>query len=285
MTEKKTPSRLGKVTEILLWALASGALLLVAQALVSVFAQSSAGYVLAMIFPPIVLLVLLIIVSGPAAILIAGVKKRRLAMIVGPLLLIPAIGAYSIVSNWFEIRRLTKDVTALDDRDFAIPARSHDLIIMGDTRKPDCDDLCQRILAGTDYRVGVSGFSSEPIVYSRISEAECKATWYVKRNMRFGDICATVEKFKTVEDALVIEIPGTRISGGNYSLDTFTRLPSLAFSGKAYTLIERLPDESDRVLGRWVAGEIAVWPFHSDSIGQSFTREDFYSAVLGVSLK
>jgi hypothetical protein len=285
MADGGTRSRFEKTAQIAFWTLASGGLLLLTQALVSVFAQSAAGFVLAMIFPPIVLLVLLLIVAGPAAILIAGVKKRRFAMIAGPLLLIPVIAAYSIGSNWFEVQRLTKDVSELDHRDFTTPVRRHDLIVMGDTRKTDCDDLCQRILAKTDFRVGVSGFAREPVVYARISEAECKATWYVKRNMRFGDICVTVEKFETVDDALVIEIPGTFISGGNYSLDTFMRLPSLEFSGKAYTLIERLPDESDRILGRWVAGEIAVWPFNSGPIGRSFTREEFYAAVLGLQLE
>jgi hypothetical protein len=51
-----------------------------------------------------------------------------------------------------------------------------------------------------------------------------------------------------------------------------------------FALIERIPGEQDRVLGRWVSGEIVLWPFHSGPIGKSFERKDFYAAALGLSL-
>jgi hypothetical protein len=278
---QKTPNHLGTITEIVVWTMVSGALLIAASRLTSGIAQSAFG--LFLVFPQVVLLVLLLILGGPAAVLIVGIRKRRLAMIAGPLLLIPIIAAYSIISSWFEMHRLSKDVAALDMRDFKTPSQYHDLIVLEYSRSTDCDELCKQILVRSDFSVGVPGYTFEPIVYRKITEVECKATWYSARNIRFAGICVTLDKVKSVDDALLIVTPMTFISGGGM-WDLFPKLPSVEFKGNAFALVERTSGSADRVLGRWVAGEVTVWPFRSGQIGIRFDRKEFYAAALGLSL-
>jgi hypothetical protein len=282
----KTGDRLGTITDIVVWTIVSGAILLAAYGLVSVVLQSAAVLVMTMVFPPLILLTLLFILGGPAAVLIAGVRKRRLAMIVGPLLLIPILAAYSATSSWLEMRRMSRDVAALDMRDFSTASRHHNLVVMEYSHSIDCDDICQQILVQTDYSVGVPGYSSEPVIYRKISDAQCQATWDSARNIRFAGICATLQKVQTVDDALLIETPPTSIHGGNLGgYAVFNKLPPIEFSGKAFALIERLPRAKEQILGRWVAGEVRVWPFHSGPIGKNFSRKDFYSAALSLSVE
>jgi hypothetical protein len=169
-------------------------------------------------------------------------------------------------------------------RVFSLPSSHHDLIVQGDSRSTDCDDLCQQILVQTDYRVGVPGYGLKSLVYRKISEQECTDTWYSAPNIRFAGICARVEGMDTVDDALLVMTPGTRIYGGITGYDVFRDLPLLEFSGEALALVERTSGARDRVLGRWVAGEVSVSPFRSDQIGKSFSRKEFYAAALGLSL-
>src|SRR5690349_17551067 len=122
---EKAGGRLATVTDIVLWTIASGAILCGAYGLAAAVMQSGLGFILAFVFPAAILLILLFILGGPIAILIAGVGNRRLAMIVGPLLLIPIFAAYSITSSWFEMRRLSSDVATLDMRTFSAPSRHH----------------------------------------------------------------------------------------------------------------------------------------------------------------
>jgi hypothetical protein len=282
MTEK-IKTRRETAAKTVAWTLASGVMMLAAGRLVSaVLVRWSWPYVLPV---PTVLLLLavLLILGGPAAVLVIGIRKRSLSMIAGPLLLIPIIAAYSIASNWFEMRRLSRDVAALDMRSFAMPSQDHDLIVLEYSRSTDCDDLCRQILQRTDRSVGVPGYGSHPVVYRKISEARCKETWYSAKNIRFGDICATLVARETVDDALLIETPDTIVSGGDMGPEIFSKLPPIEFSGQAFALVERIPGTPDRILGRWVAGEVSVWPFHSGPIGMGFDRKKFYAAALGFS--
>jgi hypothetical protein len=183
----KSGNRLGAISDVVVWTLLSGGAMVVAYELLLVITQSGVGLLLAFFFPPAVLLIVLVLLfGGPASVLIAGIRKRRLPMIVGPLLLVPIIAAYTVVSDWFEMRDLSKDVAALDVRAFSAPDRHHDLIILEHSASGDCDELCQRILVRTDYRVGIPAADSEPIVYRKISEAQCKDTWDSARNVRFS---------------------------------------------------------------------------------------------------
>jgi len=282
MTDKGR-TRLGILGTVAVWALASGVMVFAADRLVSaVFMPSSWPYVLPI--PTVLLLLpLLLILGGPAAVLVIGILKRNLAMIAGPLLLIPILSAYAMASSWLEMRRLSRDVASLDMRVFLARSSRHDLIVQGDSRSTDCDDLCQQILVQTDYRVGVPGYGSKSFVYRKISEPECKDTWYSAPNIRFAGICARIEEMDTVDDALFIVTPGTRITGGIRGHDVFQDLPPIEFTGQAFALVERIPEAPDRILGRWVAGDVSVWPFHSSPIGKSFDRKTFYAAALALS--
>ena len=129
------------------------------------------------------------------------------------------------------------------------------------------------------------GYGGEPVVYRKLSESECQATSSSAQNINFDGICAAPKKVDMVDDGLVIETRMSIVYGGSGSGETFDKLPPLEFSGMAFALIERVPGAKDRVLGRWVAGEVAVWPFRSGQIGQIFSRKDFYSAALGLFLE
>ena len=133
---------------------------------------STALFVAWFVSPLVSLLIIFaLLLGGPAAILLIGVKKRRLGMILGPLLLIPIFAIWRFASDWAEMRDEAQRLAELDMRSFATPASQHHMIAMEYSRSKECDLLCQLILVNSDYAVAVSGISSDWTVYRRISHA------------------------------------------------------------------------------------------------------------------
>jgi hypothetical protein len=241
-------------------------------------------------FPPAFLQLLALVlvlspVAGFVAVVAAGIRRRRPVLVVGPVLLAVMIAANWVTAQRSAMEHLASRVTALDQRAVKPPSRHHDLVVLEFNRATACDALCQGILVHSTLSVGVAGNGASTIVYRRISEAECRATWYTAHNQRFAGICARVETLPSVQDALLIETPATYVAGGDGGPDAFPGLPPQEFSGLAFALVERSPGAAERVLGRWIAGRVSVWPFDSGPIGADFSREDFYTAALGVDFQ
>jgi hypothetical protein len=230
---------------------------------------------IAPVFATLILFALLL--GGPAAILVTGIRKRRLDMIVGPLILIPIVAIWMRVSDWNEVRTMAKQVTALEMRTFAGPEAPHHLIALEYGSSTACDHLCQLILVNSDYTVAVGGMDYTRTVYRKIGHAECLKTQYVRHNIRFFGICATADPVQRIDDGLLIETPANL-----EATDLFSKLGT-EFDGTAFALVERRGGQ-DRLLGRWISGKVKSGWFESDSIGQDFTREAFYRAALGMRL-
>lgn len=223
------------------------------------------------------------LLGGPLAILVAGIKKRRLGMVLGPLALIPVVTVWMEASDWFEMRDKAQQLAQLDMRAFLSPAAPHHLVAMDPGLNTDCDEICRQILLKTDYVVAVPDSSGRWLVYRELSEEKCHETEYMQRNMRFSGICITGEPADVIADGLLI----MKLSELGYRDDSMPVRYDLGigFSGTAYALIERNPSERDRVLGRWVSGSYKIGRFDSGQIAQPFTRSAFYSAALGIPIQ
>jgi hypothetical protein len=266
-----------RLQAVLVWACASAATVAIGLGILRILGTSLGALWYASPLASIVILIALLL-GGPLAILVAGIKRRRFGMALGPLLLIPLVTAWEVASDWLELRRLTHSTAALDTRAFATPESRHTMLVMEYSQSTDCDRLCQLILVNSDYAVAVGGISAERVVYRKIGRAECHETEYVRHNVRFFGICATTDTISQIRDALLIETP---MNLGSW--DVFPDL-SYEFDGKAFALLERREGQN-RVLGRWIAGrEKSEW-FESNPIGADFTREEFYSAALGMRLE
>jgi hypothetical protein len=219
-----------------------------------------------------------LLLGGPLAILVIGIRKRRSGMIAGPLLLIPIVPIWSVASNWIGLHTKAESIAELDARTFSAPAVPHHLIAQEYSRSSDCDQLCQLILVSSPYAVAVGGPGSDRTVYRKISHAECLETQYVRRTVRFLGICAAAEPVQRIDDALMIETP--------MNLGAWEIFPGIdhEFEGTAYALVERLRGQ-DHLLGRWISGRLDNGSFQSDSVGQAFTREEFYRSALGLRLE
>ena len=260
---------------VLVWTFVGGATLLIGFGLGG--ALGSSGFVLALVFPPAILILLLIVFGGPIALIGVGIAKRKWEMVAGSIAALSILYGASVISDWFEMRRLVQQVEALDMRTFATPQAPHTIIAQDYSPTTDCDQLCQLILVNSNYAVAVGGPSYNRVVYRKISHEECLATQYVRHNVRFFGVCATTDSVAQLRDALMIQTP-MNLEG----LDTFRGL-GYRFSGTAFALIERQQGQ-DRVLGRWIAGQTKVGWFESREIGDAFTREAFYRAALGMRL-
>jgi len=274
-----------RISDIVIWTLISGAALALGCGVVSVLG-AAVGYAIA--FSPafilFAILMLLLAGSGPISILIVGLRRYRMPMIVGPLLLIPIISAYSIASNWVDFDHRSTAVAELDQREFASAAKPHGLIFMEFARSPDCDAICRQILLRTNYSVGIDG--APRVLYRKVSQSECATTDLT--TLHFSGACVTREvSTQAIDDGLLIETPVTSVPGGQSEWEwrVLSELSGPEFSGDAFALVERIPGSEDRPLGRWVSGEVAVWPFHSGQIGKRFSRSEFYAAALGVPVQ
>jgi hypothetical protein len=224
------------------------------------------------------LLALAMIFGGPIALIVVGIIKRKWEMVAGSVVALSLLAGSCVVSDWVEMRRLTREAQALDMRNFVAPVAEHHLIAMEYSGSPECDRLCQLILVNSDYAVAVGGPSSSWTIYRKIGHTECRATQYVQHNVRYFGICARCETVSQIDDALMIETPS--------NLSAWNTFPGLGheYSGVAFALVER-QQLHDRVLGRWIAGKVQTSWFHSAPIGEIFTRDAFYRAALGMRLK
>jgi hypothetical protein len=267
----------GHLRSIAVWLAASG-LLAFAGAVIT-HRISTALYLLWFASPTGSLLIgFVLLFGGPLAILVAGIRKRRSGMIAGPLLLIPVAAIWSVAGNWISLRTKAVSIAQLDARTFSAPAIPHHLIAQEYSRSSDCDQLCQLILVSSSSAVAVGGSDFDRTIYRKISHAECLETQYVRHTIRFFGICAAAEPVQRIDDALMIETPT--------NLGAWEIFPGIdhEFDGMAYALVERLRGQ-DHLLGRWISGRLESGPFESHSIGQAFTREEFYRSAPGLRLE
>ncbi|HVM86377.1 MAG TPA: hypothetical protein VMW18_20950 [Candidatus Binatia bacterium] len=286
MNERKAERLTNRVSDIVVWALTSGLVLACGYGLAVALTNAVGFFVF---FPLVAVLVIPVVlglfVGGPIAIAIVGLRKRRLAMVVGPAMLVPIFLGVSIASNWFDFQHASAAVAALDKRQFAPANGLHRLVFMEFARSPDCDGICQQILLHTNYNVGIDG--APRVLYRKVSESECSTTDLT--TLHFSGVCVTREvSTQAIDDGLIVETPGTYVPGGQSGVgewDVFGRLPMPEFTGDAFAVVERVPGVEDRLLGMWVSGKVAVWPFHSGPIGKSFSRGEFYAAALGLPIQ
>jgi hypothetical protein len=267
-----------RLQAVLIWACASAATVAIGLGILRILGTFLGALWYASPLASIVILIALLL-GGPLAILVAGIKRRRFGMVLGPLLLIPLVTGWEVASDWLELRRLTHSTAALDTRAFATPESHHTILVMESSQGMACDQLCQLILVNSDYDVVVRGAGPGGIVYREISHAQCLETWYVRHNLQFFGICVTTDGVNRIDDGLFIETPMTLPSR-----NVFPTSLDYRFDGMAYALVERQQGD-ERVLSRWIAGNVKVGWFESDQIGQNFTREAFYRAALGMRLE